>query len=248
MQKKVKALFIICLLSLLLVVYYRPAAMAAVWIGVAKTWHNFMFLDTTPSPLYGIETSDKIVALTFDDGPDARFTPLILDILKENSVQATFFVVGKNAEENPEILLRIKDEGHEIANHTYSHPEMKNISPEELLAQVKKTDTVVQNITGQNTPFMRPPKGVIDGRQLEILAEGGYQTALWNICLENKECKSPQEMAQRIITNIQPGNVVLMHDGRLDRTFTVKALPILIKGLKDKGFSFTTLSKLHQDN
>lgn len=195
-------------------------------------------------PLYRYDTDEKIVALSFDDGPAPRYTLPVLKILNDKGVKATFFVVGTEAEKYPEIIADITLQGHEISNHTWSHPEMDLIALDKLIFEVEETNRLINELTGKQNNFFRPPKGVITAEARKELGKAGFVTVLWAICIENSNAKTPEQMAQRVLDNIKPGDIILLHDGRLDRTSTVKALPILLDGLRQKGYKTVTVGDL----
>lgn len=187
---------------------------------------------------------EKLVALTFDDGPDPRFTPRILDILKEYQVPATFFVIGQAVQNHQELFKRELAEGHEIANHTFSHQDLVTISEREIELEIDLTNNLLEQLTGKVPDYFRPPRGRFDWRLVEICELRGQTIVLWTVCIENQQMKTPTAMANRVINKVYPGAIILGHDGRLDRSKTVQALPLIITGLKAKGYRFVTLSEL----
>lgn len=187
---------------------------------------------------------EKLVALTFDDGPDPRFTPQILDILKKNHIKATFFVVGENCEAYPDIVKRQAAEGHEIENHTFTHPDLNNDDAINTEKQIVMTEKVIEKITHKRPSYFRPPKRLFKNTTLDVAELNGYTTVLWTIGLEHHKSKTVEDMANRVIKAAKPGTIFLAHDGRLDRTRTVKALPLVIEGYKKKGYRFVTLQEL----
>ena len=203
--------------------------------------------------VYRINTEEKIVALTVDDGPDPRFTPKILDILKENNVHATFFVVGRQLEKHPDIGKRLVKEGNEVGNHTYSHPALTSEDANQVVNEIIKGSEVIQNVLDTKTKYFRAPKGLFNKDVIKVANGQGEIVMMWSITLEHCNTPTPHDMAMRIIDKTTPGCIILMHDGRLDRTRSIEALPILIKGLQEKGYKFVTVSELlaaeeHKDN
>jgi len=220
---------------------YPPAALFLLAV--------FCFAAITSAPaVLGIikrgPATEPLVALTFDDGPDPVFTPQILDILQHEGVPATFFVVGEGAALQPELVLRLAAGGFELANHTYTHARPGMLSRAETRAEIARTTEIIQDLTGQNPRYLRPPRGEITPRFWLEARRQDLGIALWTIAVENQEMKTPAAMARRIIENTQNGYIILLHDGRLDRQATVQALPLIIKGLKERGFGFVTLSQL----
>ncbi|WP_003539992.1 polysaccharide deacetylase family protein [Desulfotomaculum nigrificans] len=194
--------------------------------------------------IYRIKTKNKLVALTFDDGPDPRFTPAILDILKKYKVPATFFVVGKNVEDHPEILLRTIHEGHQVGNHTMTHPILNQLKPEEIYKELKDCSRTIWLVSGEHPIYFRSPKGLTSAEVQKIGSSLGMEQILWTVTMENHAAKTPKEMADRVLRKVGPGYIILLHDGRLDRSKTVAALPLLLEGLQKRGYKVVPLSEL----
>ena len=202
-------------------------------------------MNSTHRVIFRVKTNQKVVALTFDDGPDPRFTPKILDILKKNNAKATFFVVGKSALKYPDIVQRAINEGSEIDNHTFTHPEMEKITNTQAFDEIRKNEAMLRSFFGVSSSFFRPPKGKCSNEIVESLFKNdGIRTILWTICFEHQAQPDPYKRAQELLKAIQPGYIVLAHDGRLNRTKTVKGMEYLVKWLKDKGYTFVTLNQL----
>ncbi len=199
----------------------------------------------TPQPVYRVNTNGrKLVALTLDDGPDPRFTPQVLDILRNYHVPATFFVTGSHAQKYPELISRMINGGHEVENHTNSHPDLDQCSKLQIWLEIQQNEDTVERITHKKQHFFRPPKGICNPDIMEIAARSGYKTVLWSICIERSKLKTSQEMAQRVIRAAAPGMIILGHDGNLDRSKTVDALPIIIEAYQKDGYRFVTLDEL----
>jgi peptidoglycan/xylan/chitin deacetylase (PgdA/CDA1 family) len=192
-----------------------------------------------------VET-DKLVALTFDDGPDPRWTPLVLETLKRYKVRATFFVIGEQAELYPELVQRIHSEGHELGNHTYSHPNrMQKESFEELREEVRRCNEVIERITGVRPKLFRPPMGLMNYFIHTAAQVEGLTVVYWTVSADHHDAPTPQAMANRVMRLIHPYGIILMHDGRTkERWKDVKALPLIIEGLKKRGYHFVTVSEL----
>jgi len=171
------------------------------------------------------------VALTFDDGPSELYTARILDILREYAVKATFFSVGLHADAYPKIVEQIKEEGHGIGNHTWSHPFLPDLAREDLAFQIDSTNEVLAAVTGERPVMIRPPYGSRTSDTLQYVAEQGMRTVLW----DRDSMDWAQPGAASIIANsvagITQGSIVLMHDGGGDRSQTVEALPTIIETL-----------------
>ncbi|WP_043785871.1 glycosyltransferase [Solidesulfovibrio alcoholivorans] len=208
-----------------------------------------------PSP-YVIERhgfTPKTVALTFDDGPDVTYTPKILDILHRAGVKATFFVIGNNAEKNPELLRRIFAEGHDIGNHTFTHPNIADISLTQLGLEVSATQRLFESILGCQTHLFRSPYGEDSEpetqdqvRPLEYLGKQGYVFVGMHIDPSDWSRPGVDAIVDETLRQAQSdeGNVILLHDGGGDRSQTVAALPRIIEALQARGYRFATVSDL----
>lgn len=197
--------------------------------------------------LRGPSTENKL-ALTFDDGPDPRFTPQVLDVLKEHNVKATFFLMGARAEAYPDLVKRIINEGHIIGNHSYWHPNLvKEADLVTLEREVTMTEDALERLVGYRTKLFRAPYGFLYNELVEKLAEMNYSVVGWSVDSLDWREGPPEEIAYTVISNIHPGAVILMHDGGewdADRTNTIKSLQQLIPTLKGQGFEFVTVPNL----
>ena len=201
---------------------------------------------TTPSLVradgtyYKVNTQQKIVALTFDDGPDPIDTPKVLDILKEKNVRATFFVLGQAAEANPLLIKRLVIEGHEIGNHGFSH----DYQQRRVVEEINHTDQVVFSASGTHTYYYRPPGGFLSKSQLATIKNNGNIVALWSV--DSKDWRNPgiKQIVDNVMKNVFPGSIILLHDGGYKRTQTVKALGPIIDALRAQGYRLATLSEL----
>lgn len=198
------------------------------------------------------DTAEKIVAITFDDGPSCDYTPLILDILKEYNVPAAFFLVGSQVEKYPEIALRIVEEGHEVGNHTFDHVHVPTTPATELAAQIMRTNMEILMATGEYPHYIRPPRGFYDARFRRLAELMGQEIVLWTLSSQDwRPGMTPDRIASRVLSLVKPGQIILFHDsGALlknegaSRLATVQALPIIIHGLLEKGFEIVSLEEL----
>lgn len=191
--------------------------------------------------------NSKCTALTFDDGPDEYYTPQILDILKENNVKATFFIVGLRAQAHPEMVRRIVSEGHSIGNHTWDHRILSGLSVDEVKEEVQKTEQELYSITGIKTAMFRPPYGAASGHVVAEISSLGYNIINWNADTRDWNKTSVPQIIRYVNKQVRPGGIVLMHcaggrDGNLSNT--VKALPKIISSLKSQDYGFVTVEDL----
>ncbi len=192
-----------------------------------------------------------LVALTFDDGPDEKWTPQVLEILKERKVPAAFFVVGNKAEESPDLVRRIYQEGHEIGNHTYTHPNLNLVTDEHMMLELNATQRLLEFILGHSTLLFRPPyqadarpKDLEDLRPIAIAESLGYLTVCEKIDPEDWQQPTAEKLLERIKEKRRLGNIVLLHDAGGNRSQTIKALPALIDWLRARGDTIVPLSTL----
>ncbi len=190
------------------------------------------------------------IALTFDDGPNEPYTSEILDILKKYNVKATFFVLGKNIERYPDTAKRIVEEGHVIGNHTYDHPYLLIQSKSHIKYEIEKAEQAILKATGTKPYLFRPPYGVTDNWIYHTVKEYGYVTVEWSVTGNNggKEIRA-DVIEKDVLSRVTNGAIILLHDGdRLikgaDRRNIVKALPVIIESLQQKGYQFVTVPKL----
>jgi peptidoglycan-N-acetylglucosamine deacetylase len=194
--------------------------------------------------LWEIKTNEKIVALTFDDGPHKKYTPEVLDLLEKYNAKATFFVVGSQAHQNPEIILRMYEEGHELAIHTYTHP-LKTSIPN-LMEEIKQTHETIFGISGYSPTLFRPVEGQYTDAMIDAVAKEGYKVVMWSWHLDTLDWKNPgvNNIVDTVLKGVQGGNIVLFHDGGGKRDQTVKALETILPELEKQGYKFVTISEL----
>ena len=189
-----------------------------------------------------VHVSEPYVALTFDDGPHASLTPKLLDMLKARHIRATFFVVGENAAQYPDILKRAVAEGHEIGNHSWSHPNFAKMSESAVRSQVERTQEAVTRATGIAPTILRPPYGSITDRERHLLHDSmGFKVILWDVDPLDWKDRNSATVARRILAETRPGSIVLAHD---IHATTVAAMPNVIDSLIAKGYKFATVSEL----
>ena len=191
-----------------------------------------------------LDNNEKVVALTIDDGPQAPETPLVLDILKSHNVKATFFVVGRAVEAHPEILQRIVAEGHAIGNHTWHH-RYRRMSQATARSEIERTAEIIQKTTGVKTSLFRPPGGFLNNGLAAYAKSQKQAVVMWSVSSADTDPRAiPEAFVNNVLKGVKPGSIILMHDGGGDRSRSVKALPGIIDGLKEKGYRFVTLPEL----
>ena len=208
------------------------------------------------SPVFGkvysrAATSDKVIALTFDDGPNEPYTSEILDLLENYNVPATFFLVGANVQLYPETARRILSDGDIIGNHSFSHNanHALGLDPEKDISAAQKA---IYSVTGVEPHLYRPPHGRKTPWELQDIKKDGYVEILWNISTGELSGHTPEFMADQIISKAKPGGIILLHDGygtlhnsgRADKSATVKMLPIIIQHLEEEGYTLVTIPEL----
>ncbi|QHW31480.1 polysaccharide deacetylase family protein [Paenibacillus rhizovicinus] len=200
---------------------------------------------TEPAMPYQGKSGAKLVALTFDDGPDNRYTPEILDILKAQHLHATFFTVGIQVKRYGPVVQRIVKEGHEIGNHTYSHSNLSKLDSTAILNQIKWTDTLIQRQVGFVPKLVRAPFGASSPLLKQIVADNGRSLVFWTVDTRDWEGSTVSAMRANVNKNTHPGGIILMHSfGSKHIGNTVKVLPLVIKDLQAKGYTFVTVSEL----
>lgn len=187
------------------------------------------------------------VALTFDDGPDAKFTPQVLDVLKRKGVKATFFVVGNRVKAHPEITARIVREGHVLGNHSYTHANLPKLTDRDFRWQINQTDRLIQRYTGYTPDLVRPPYGNVNEGQIKWLAHRNKKIVNWNVDSLDWKGLSAEQVATNILAHVQPGAIILQHaagGAGENLSGTVKALPTIISKLRKDGVRLVTVPDL----
>ena len=189
-----------------------------------------------------VHVDGPYIALTFDDGPHATLTPKLLDLLAAHHMRATFFVVGQNAADHPEILRRAIREGHEIANHSWSHPNLTKMSDEAVRRELQKTDDAIFAAIGKHPTLLRPTYGSITARQkVWIHDDFGYRIIIWDVDPLDWKRPGPGVVCSRILKETRAGSIVLAHDIHPP---TIEAMPATFDQLDRKGFKSVTVSEL----
>jgi peptidoglycan/xylan/chitin deacetylase (PgdA/CDA1 family) len=181
------------------------------------------------------------VALSFDDGPHPIPTMKLCETLGRYHVPATFFIVGSVAVKSPEILQALVGEGHEVANHTWDHPNLRRVSDRQLRAELDRTRDLIRTVTGHDTNLFRTPGSTAAYLHKYFHVPSGYRLVMWNVHSLDQEGLSAEQITARVLSQVRNGDIVLMHNG-LDTT--VQALNVIIPALKKRGYEFVTVSEL----
>jgi peptidoglycan/xylan/chitin deacetylase (PgdA/CDA1 family) len=197
----------------------------------------------------GIKTEQKIVALTFDDGPYPPYTNQVLDILREYQVPATFFVIGQNAENHPDLIRQIAAEGHQLGNHTYHHVDLLTVGRKKSEEEIDRTNQIVEDLTGIKMTIIRPPHGFRDPLVMEVMAEKHLEVVEWSIMARDWTNPGIDIIVNRIVSKVQNGSIILLHDGdgiaaKASRAQTVEATRHIILALTAKGYKFVTVNDI----
>ncbi|MBC8136626.1 MAG: polysaccharide deacetylase family protein, partial [Fibrella sp.] len=191
------------------------------------------------------QTTERIVALTFDDGPNPspNRTPALLNALQEVKASATFFVVGKMVEKSPELVTRMFNEGHEIANHSFSHPNLTYLTASAVERELCRTSVAVRDLTGVRPRFYRPPGGNFNTQTVDAARALGLAGAYWTLDAIRLETAPlpPRELTKYVLQNVRPGSIVLLHNAPDN---TVAAVPDIVRGLRERGYKIVTMSEL----
>lgn len=187
------------------------------------------------------------VSLTFDDGPDARYTVQILDILKREGVHATFFVLGSQVRQYPDVALRIVREGHALGNHSFDHRNLRTMDRQARNWEVTSTDRELLRITGRHTRYFRAPYGSVDSQVITQLGRMGYTVVNWSVDSSDWRSIPSAQVVKNVLSNVRPGAIILQHCAGNDKeilTGTVAALPVIIHRLRAAGYGFATVPAL----
>ena len=193
-------------------------------------------------PIYCVETDKKQVAISFDAAWGNDDTQQLIDILKEYDVPATFFVVGAWVDKYPESVKALNDAGHQIQNHSNTHPHLPQLSKTQMKDEIESCNKKIEAITGKCPTLLRPPYGDYDNALIEVMDELNMKTIQWDVdSLDWKDTATPENICQRVTSKVKNGSIVLFHN---DADHTPAALPNILKCLKDEGYEFVFISDL----
>lgn len=207
----------------------------------AKT--PFLLKKLYPNCIWDIPSKEKVLYLTFDDGPTPDITDWTLDVLKQYNAKATFFCIGNNIEKHPEIFKRIDKEGHSIGNHTFNHPKGWKLQTEVYLKEVERTQQLIDSKTTNQKSHInnlfRPPYGQITFKQARALRKLNYQIIMWDVLsFDWKDTISDEKCLQNVVANAKSGSIIVFHDSIKASKRLQYALPKVLKYFTEKGFVF----------
>nr|WP_261764630.1 polysaccharide deacetylase family protein [Paenibacillus xylanexedens] len=192
-----------------------------------------------------VSVQEKVVAFTFDDGPHPVYTHQVLDIFRRAGGHATFFMIGKEMEAYPDIAAQVHREGHEIANHTYTHPNLTELTLEEAGEELRQAERLVQEVTGNAARSFRPPYFGVNEDILALAAERGYRTiGAVNGSAQDWDNPGVEHILEHTRSVVKPGSVLIFHDGYGERFQTVEAVRVLVEELTAEGYRMVTVSEL----
>jgi len=192
-----------------------------------------------------VATSQKAVAITFDDGPNPIYTPQVLEIFANVEGKATFFMIGEQMEKNPEVVKEVAEQGHEIGNHTFSHPKLSELTPADCLAEMERNEQIIRELTGQSPVVFRPPYLDYNHDTISIVESKGY-SMIGALNLEAQDWEQPgvEHILSASRKSVRNGSILIFHDGYGDRSQTIQAVKKLVSELKSQGYQLLTVSEL----
>lgn len=202
---------------------------------------NVYYRNFSDKVIKRFSTKDKVVALTFDDGPDPRYTPELLDLLRLNNIKCTFFVLADKAKEYPELIKRISEEGHYIGLHYFKHMNALFRNPSQTKNDFQQSVNIM-NTLGIKVHLFRPPWGIFNALTFHFAKEYDFKVILWSIhAMDWSRWTTVDRIKQKLVSRVRPGDIILLHDGRGANDApkrTISALKTVIPALKKRGFNF----------
>ena len=192
-------------------------------------------------PIYSVEREEKVCSLSFDAAWGNEDTEQLIKILGDNDIHATFFAVGQWVDKYPESVKQLSDAGHEVMNHSSTHPHMPQLSTDAMIEEVKSCNEKIEKITGKCPILFRPPYGDYNDTLVSTMRSIDMYTIQWDVDSLDWKNPPPNEIVKRVVDNARNGSIILFHNAAVN---TPEALPDVIKGLKEKGFTFVPVSEL----
>jgi peptidoglycan/xylan/chitin deacetylase (PgdA/CDA1 family) len=195
--------------------------------------------------IHNVNTEHKVVAFTFDDGPNPLYTLQVLEIFREVSGRATFYMIGQQMLEHPDVVKAVAEEKHEIGNHTYSHPKLTELSPNDCLREIEQTEAVIQQLTGSKPATFRPPYFDYNDEVSAVCERFGYPViGAMNTDATDWEMPGVEHILIKSRNHVRNGSILLFHDGFGDRSQSIEAVRTLVNELALQGYRFVTVSEL----
>ncbi len=192
-------------------------------------------------PIYSVDKEEKVIAISFDAAWGDEFTQEILDILEKEDIKTTFFLVGMWVDKYPEQVQAIADAGHEIGNHSSSHPDMTKLDKNKMKEELSSTNEKISKYKEIDTFLFRPPFGAYNNDLIKTIEELDGYTIQWDVDSLDWKNEGTEQIVNRVVSNVKPGSIVLFHN---NAEYTTQALPTIIKELKDQGYTFVPISEL----
>ena len=230
-----------------------PELLGAAGVAGLATWAGFQTMWPT-SQVYGrtfigLDPASRLLALTYDDGPNDPWTFRLLEVLDRHQVKATFFLIGKFVQQRPDLARALVAAGHAIGNHTWDHPNLILCSSAEVRRQLQQTQQAIFDATGVEAKLFRPPFGGRRPASLRVARSLGLQPVMWNVTCYDWKAKSADEIVAHAERQIHGGNVILLHDGEfhrigVDRSRSVEATDRILQRYKSQGYEFVTVPQM----
>ncbi|MFS0774474.1 polysaccharide deacetylase family protein [Neobacillus sp. 3P2-tot-E-2] len=192
-----------------------------------------------------IPTSQRAVAITFDDGPNPIYTPQVLEIFSEAKGKATFFMIGEQMKDHPDVVKQVCDQGHEIGNHTFTHPKLSELSVQDCLKEIDETEKLIEEMAGRKPVVFRPPYLDYNQDTVSLLQNKGYPM-IGALNLEAQDWEQPgvEHILGKSREAVKNGSILIFHDGYGDRSQTIEAVRMLVYELTSQGYQLATVSEL----
>lgn len=236
LKRRLDKLFVFRRLSV-----FSLVVLLAVYAGMDTDRGVMAAVTTRELPVYNVDTQEKVVSISFDAAWGRANTQGILDILDRYGVKTTFFLVGFWAEEHPDLVSELVSRGHEIGNHSATHPHMASLTAAQIREELRKTSDLVQSITGQPTTLFRPPYGEYNDMVVRVSREEGYECVQWNVDSLDWKNISAQDMISRCTKKLSPGDIVLFHN---DSKYILEALPAILEYYQQAGYNIIPVSQI----
>ena len=202
----------------------------------------------TSRVLWRVETAERVLAISFDDGPHPAYTPAILNLLERHGIRATFFLIGRYVSKHQRLAQRITAGNHEIGNHTFNHRILPFLSDAMVRQEIDQAEAVIRRTTGKRPRLIRPPMGLFTKRTVDTIEACGYGTVIGDVYPRDPHLPGQKKILERVMTRVRPGSIIILHDGgntkHVDRSQTVWAVQRIIERLRQEGYRFLTISEL----